>query len=454
MFINRRQVLKNMTLGASSLALTPLLQQLQAQERKGELPKRFVFFVKGNGYYPDDIQPKSVKHTPDKKQMLKLSSLKLSECMEPLRRHLDHTTLIRGLSNKAAKGGHSGFYGGLGCYYTNGMTQTTGTPPEDVTIDCLMGKHFPSIFNNLGFFANDGQPLSRPAFISAIRPRLQLPFFDNTELTYKYLFGSVLSGDFKIEANLKEDLLDFMVADVNKFSKQLSGYQKEKMNLYVENFEIMKARNRKIKENREVIRKFVPGIDERYKENKFEVVHNQKLHLEMGTAALISGMTNVLTFRTCDLTTRYKGIGIPGDCHSIGHGRDVGTKTTEEARLFIRRHHFTMMAELADRLKKIPEGNGTMLDNTVIMHLSDGGYAHHGDTREAVRVILGGKNIIKNEGKYIQYPAYGQSGNRTIGSLYLAMLHNVKKPQKQFGRIDTSLDKTIDQNLPLEDLIT
>ena len=68
-------------------------------------------------------------------------------------------------------------------------------------------------------------------------------------------------------------------------------------------------------------------------------------------------------------------------------------------------------------------------------------------------MVVGGKNIIKNEGQYIQYPGYGHAGHRAASSLYLAMLHGIGKPQKQFGKIDTQIENTVDLSEPLPEFV-
>jgi hypothetical protein len=59
--IERRQLLKGISLGAGSVVLSPLLRTLQAQvEGTYELPKRVVFVLFDNGFHEQGAQPVDV----------------------------------------------------------------------------------------------------------------------------------------------------------------------------------------------------------------------------------------------------------------------------------------------------------------------------------------------------------------------------------------------------------
>ena len=69
----------------------------------------------------------------------------------------------------------------------------------------------------------------------------------------------------------------------------------------------------------------------------------------------------------------------------------------------VRRCHVQLMAKLAAKLEAVPEGEGTMLDNTLIVMLSESGGAHHCHFGTFPFVTLGGLGGALQTGKYIQY---------------------------------------------------
>ena len=76
----------------------------------------------------------------------------------------------------------------------------------------------------------------------------------------------------------------------------------------------------------------------------------------------------------------------------------------------IRRFHFDLIARLAKKLESVPEGDGTMLDNTVIVYVSDGAEGHHSRCWEWPMVVLGNAGGKLKTGRYVDYPGYGQLG--------------------------------------------
>jgi hypothetical protein len=109
---------------------------------------------------------------------------------------------------------------------------------------------------------------------------------------------------------------------------------------------------------------------------------------------------------------------------------------------------------MAKQLEDTPEGNGTMLDNTLIVYMSDAPDTHHSTGFEWPLVIVGNlKGKMKLGGKYVNYPGYGKAGHRTVGCLYNSFLRSVGAKQETFGRIDPDLDLQAMQTGPLTELM-
>ena len=56
----------------------------------------------------------------------------------------------------------------------------------------------------------------------------------------------------------------------------------------------------------------------------------------------------------------------------------------------IRQHHSSLLANMARKLRAVPEGDGDMLDNTMILYFSDAANKHHADCLEWPYVVIGG----------------------------------------------------------------
>jgi hypothetical protein len=196
-----------------------------------------------------------------------------------------------------------------------------------------------------------------------------------------------------------------------------------------------------------------PEFTDKYVEMNIE--DRLDAHCEIAAGALISGLTNVVTIRTDGLGSQYTKLGfVSGQVHGIGHGKvPEGADSVDHARGLIRGFQLDNVAKIAAKLAKIPEGDGSMLDNTTIIYFSDVGDKHHASNREWPYIVLGdmgGK--LKSAGQYIQYPHKEHPGHHTIASWWLTLLHAAGKPQDGFGMKDNKVDAQ-SQRGPLQEIL-
>ena len=84
----------------------------------------------------------------------------------------------------------------------------------------------------------------------------------------------------------------------------------------------------------------------------------------------------------------------------------------------IKTHHMRQVHTLITKLKSIPEGNGTLFDNTTIIYMPETGAGHHGPDNEAPMVLLSGVNSkLDLAGRYIRLPFHGKEGHKTLSKL-------------------------------------
>ena len=94
-----------------------------------------------------------------------------------------------------------------------------------------------------------------------------------------------------------------------------------------------------------------------------------------------------------------------------------------------------------------------MLDNTLIVYMSDAADSHHPGCKQWPFVLigdLGGRLRLGNQ--YIDYPSYGNAGHRTIANLYLSFLHAAGERRETFGVPDSGL-ADLDQTGPLSEIL-
>lgn len=446
--INRRTMLKGVTLGAGATALSPFLRHLKAAEQQ-QIPKRFVFVVKSSGLQGDYLNPEGLQHRGDDLVDEPLAGRKLSDSMKSLEPFKNQLTIIQGLSGKMTLSGHSAFYGALG-----GYKASAHTPPLYATIDGHLSEKLPSVFNHVGFKMGEGsQGVTFPS-ISAKGKGQQLPFQQNPMAAFENLFGSILEGgDLKKKYTRTGNVLDAISADISKLQKNLPAGEQEKLGHYLNGFEALRDRRVKLVSMQKALKVNAPDLDDKYT-SRFKT-HHLEAHFDMASAALISGLTNVVTVHADGLDSVYSGIGIGNNVHAIGHGAGYATLSAQDCRNAIRTFHIDLIAAMAARLKAVPEGDGTMLDNTIIVYTSDNAARHHSigvDWPMLVVGNMGGK--LKSNGRYLAYPQYDRPKHKhTICNWFTTLCHLAGVPQDLFGQPDMALGKANDQSGPLNELL-
>jgi hypothetical protein len=458
----RRNFTKGMALGSGGLALAPLLQQMQVHADGDEmkLPKRFVFVVKSSGLTAEAVRPLDAE-LGDGSQLvdLDLKDHSLPETLQPLAKLKDHLTIIDGLSGANFTGNHSAYYGALSCHHGP-------EKPAAETIDCMLGRMNPAPFSIYGFAPNGhsignnfGPQVQETAVfpkISAFGANKPMAFQASAEKAYRQLFGSAvdLATGGKKEFQLQANLLDFLSEDVKRLQKSVSQSEREKLEHYLGAFDSVRGRNIQLAEMQDVIKANAPELNSQYSSKVF--ADRVRVFFELSAATLITGLTNVITIRADWLSTKYTSFGFGStSVHDIGHNKVTanGLKKSE-SRSVIRKFHVEEIAKLAERLKSVPEGNGTMLDNTMIVYMSDMADAHHSSRRNWPFILVGGGNHnLKTGGRYIRYPAYRQAGHKTIGNLYNTLLHsNGATIEDHFGQVDSQLQQ-LDLTGPLDEFL-
>ncbi len=138
--------------------------------------------------------------------------------------------------------------------------------------------------------------------------------------------------------------------------------------------------------------------------------------------------------------------------HDVGHGKPVGQFQAEEVREKLRTHHMALIDTIVKRLKSVPEGSGTMFDNTMLFYFPDNGETHHSHGTEWPFIVMAGRNAKLNiAGRYIRLPAHGKDGHKTLGNWYTTILNAYGNPIKHYGDFDVELtSRGMDQSGPIK----
>jgi hypothetical protein len=153
-----------------------------------------------------------------------------------------------------------------------------------------------------------------------------------------------------------------------------------------------------------------------------------RLMTDMITVAFQADLTRVVTFLvTREGTSRaYREIGIPDGHHPLTHHRNIAAQMDKVAQ--INRYHVEQFAAWVAKLKTTEEGDGTVLDNSMIVYgagLSDGNQHTHHDLPTLIAGRAGG---FIRPGRRIVYRK-----ETPMCNLFLTMMDRMGTRREHFG---------------------
>lgn len=455
--INRRQSFRGAFLGAGSLLFAPFIRQLDAVELERAPPLRVVFLVQGNGLYPDQVQPEGIERpsAPDVTVDQELSSHSFARSVSALEPVRDKVCFLHGLSGRIGLGNHGMGMGALGCFPSQKNVFME-------TVDAALARVLPAHFHHVGLGVDSAPDTAVLYNVSAWGKDRPIPTQCSPLLAHRTLFAIAAGATGRQRFDARTQLLDFLADDVRRMQLRLTAAEKAKLEHYLNALELMSHRSSALVRLQDRIAMAAPEADERFGRNScaFDRLEAQ---FEIAAGALVSGLTRVVTISTgagrdqtgVDFDGTELGLRAgPIPAHEVGHNQFVQGTNATELHIRTREQHCRRLVNFVRTLDSVPEGEGTIMDNTVIVYLSDAAESHHPQAREWPVIVignLGGRLRIGN--RYLRLPWYGKSGHRTLAAFYMALLHAAGDRRKQFGLPDPEL-ADLDQSGPLREILT
>ncbi len=454
--LSRRQILSAAGLSAGGWLLGPILNRLHAEDRGKPLrTPRVVFVLQGNGCHPEQVHPASVKFLKRKErtevQVIALADQRLAPALTALEPQKRLVTVLQGLSGRVTRGGHSTNLGALGAYQSGEEHIPRCAGP---TIDWVLGRANPGVVPWMGVGLT-GTGRSVRHNVSARAANKPLPIIHRPDHAFASYFGAIAEGTARQEFELKANLLDYLAGDVKRVRDQLGGIGRERLDPYLDAYEQLADRQSKLMGMRERLKAVAPKVDSTFtSQSATDILDAQ---FKIATAALIGGVTNVATIASSvgqgEFDVRFTGLGVEVTNHEIGHGHKTATMSNREFYEKIRAYHFTLIARMVDQLSKVKNGDGTLMDDTVIVYLSDAPEQHHSEAYEWPMVLVGNLGGKLRSGRLISYPDYQRKGHRTWNGVYNSLLAATGLADGGFGDDDRELGNDPVQRTPLPELM-
>ena len=271
--------------------------------------------------------------------------------------------------------------------------------------------------------------------ISWRNPTTPLPVERDPRAVFERLFGTSGSTDPAARvARLQRDrtIIDAVGAELKRLQQILGAGDRLKVSEYVDS---VRDVERRIQTAAAQSSRELPLVDEPAGIPEDYATH-AKLQMDLLALAYQTDLTRVSTFMLAkEVSGRaYPEIGVSDSHHPLSHHQDEPGKLERLHK--VNEYHFQQFAHLAAKLAATPDGDGTMLDHTVLLYgtgISDSNTHFHDDLPVAV---VGGKAAGIRGGRYVRH-----ADGTPISNLYVSLLDRLGVAVDAFGdstgRIET-----------------
>ncbi len=445
----RRNFLRTLSFGAGASLLAPLFSQIAWANASLDIPRRFVIVLEGNGVEPKTLLSPSTRTAIEAQGQAigearsfrnryghsapilnTTSDLGAARSLDPLLAGNGGESLesdaavVLGLSSKVTGGGHSSNFGALSCARANATSPASETIDHHLAQLPQVRRATPFDALRLGITARISTRLMY--FTCAFGPNRPAPVIATPTTAFHTVFGAVASAQGQRVFRKRGELLDYARTDVTRALGAFGGNSRERAKLerYLESVELLASRQQRLESLTDVLRQVKPEGPETSalygSERPFDRL---EAHFDIATAALLGGLTNVVVLASgtgggFDLQYDSIASGLPGR-HDLHH-QSPSVPNFVEAIHDVTRGHVGLIANMARRLKATPElgANGTMLDHTAIIFMSDNGEMHHATGEEWPMLFVGGRALgFQTDGRSVVFPAFGEDNNRQVSNV-------------------------------------
>jgi hypothetical protein len=371
------------------------------------------------------------------------TEFELPPILEPLKPHQRDLQVLSGLAQDKARPNGDGagdharasatFLTGCQARKTNGADIRVGISVDQLAAEKL-GKQTRYASLELGCDrgqqvgnCDSGYSCAYSFNISWKTPSTPVPAEINPRLVFDRLFTAGDKADRDENSARRQryhkSILDFALDDANRLKTSLGATDRRKLDEYL-------TAVREIEQRIEMAEKYAAAMPDFQKPKGVPKDYEQHIRLMYDLLALSfqTDTTRVSTFIMAhDGSNRsYKFIDVPEGHHDLSHHGGNEEKKQKIAK--INRFHMTQFAYFLGKLKTIQEGEGTLLDNCMIVYgsgIGDGNRHNHDD----LPVLLAGKGGGSlTPGRHVVHPR-----NTPMANLYLSMLERVGAPVERLG---------------------
>ncbi|HMJ81737.1 MAG TPA: DUF1552 domain-containing protein [Vicinamibacterales bacterium] len=284
--------------------------------------------------------------------------------------------------------------------------------------------------------------------ISWASPTQPLPMVRDPRVVFDQLFGAGATPEERA-ANLRADksILDWVTNQISTLRKEIGSSDRQRLNEYLDNIREIERRIQRVEaRNSSGESRAFPeapiGVPDSFEEH----VH---IMMDLIAIAFASDTTRVFSFKLGrDASGRaYPESGVNTGFHNASHHGEREDRILEFAK--INRYHVSMVPYLLDKLKKTPDGDGNLLDNSLILYGSPMADSNIHNHRRAPLFLAGHAGGRLKGGVHVKAADGTPMANSMLTMLHLLGRDDVKQFGDSTGELDlnsaSELAKTTDK---------
>jgi len=364
------------------------------------------------------------------------AGFKLTEILQPLEPFHRQITVVSDLRHAMAYGsGATANHNRSAAAYLSGAFAEVGAQPSlGITVDQIAAQKIgqdtplPSIELTIeapSLNCGDGLSCSYRDTISWQGPHSPLPMQTNPQVVFERLFGDGNTADQRrIRREQSLSLLDSVVGEAAALQRKLPATDRSRLDQYLSD---VREIERRVQKAGQQLSDDLPvpaaptGVPT-------DVEEHIKLMYDLQVLAWQAEITRVSTFLMCkELSTAvYPKSGVRDAFHTLSHHSNVQDNIDRFAQLNM--YHVALFAYFLDKLQSTPDGDGTLLDHSLVLYgsgMSDGNQHNHTDLPI---ILAGGASGRLAGGRHLRH-----AKNTPMANLLLAMLDKLEVPTEKFG---------------------
>ena len=257
--------------------------------------------------------------------------------------------------------------------------------------------------------------------ISWSSPTTPLPTETNPRRVFERLFGEGGSAaEMRAETKTDLSILDAVAEDLHRVQRKLGPSDRIRVSEYVETVREVERRVHALERQTDLPGLTIPerpiGVPDTYDEHA-------KLMLDLQVLAYQADITRVFTLMLGrEQNARvFPGIGVSDGHHAVSHHQDNPEKIAAIAK--INAYQVQLFAYLLEKLDATPDGEGSLLDHSMLLYGSGISNGNLHDHRNLPVVVAGGGAGQLKGGRHVAFAALTPMANLLLGLLDRAGVH-------------------------------